>query len=114
MMGVFPPPVLDAVVTPINMIFFVGTHLGDPWVIPNPLEFESYGGVITLLPAELSYYAIQSETASDACFSQEVELDQYSFPEWEEIPSSPSLDFLSETLLSNKAILEAMMMSERP
>ena len=45
---------------------------------------------------------------------QEVELDQYSFPKWEEIPSSPSHDFLSETLLSDEDILEVMMMSERP
>ena len=36
------------------------------------------------------------------------------FPEWENIPSSRSHDFLSEVLLFDKDILEAMMMSEIP
>ena len=114
LMGVFPPPVPDAVVTPINMISFISTHLGDPWVIPNPSEVEYYGDVMLLSWDELSYCAIQYETASNACFLQEVELDQYSLPKWVEIPSSPSYDFLSETLLSNEAILKAMIMSEIP
>ena len=41
LMGVFPPPVPNTIVAPINMISSIGTHLGDPWVIPNPLEVES-------------------------------------------------------------------------
>lgn len=57
------------------MISSVGTHLGYPWVIPNPSEVESYGDAILLSPTELSYCAIQSETASDVCFLQEDELD---------------------------------------
>ena len=113
-MGVFPPPVLDAVVTPINMISSIDTHMGDPWVIPNPSEIESFGDTIPLSLAELSYSMIQFETASDVYSLQKDELDQYSLLEWEEIPSSSSLDFLSETLLSDEAIIEAMMMSEWP
>ena len=69
---------------------------------------------MSLSLATLSYSAIQCETESNVYFSQKDELDQYSLPEWEEIPSSPSHDFLSETLLHDEAILEAMMMSERP
>lgn len=57
---------------------------------------------------------IQYEIVSDIYFLQELELDQYSLPEWEEILSSPLHDLFSETLSSDKAIIEAMMMSEIP
>ena len=112
LMGVFPPPVPDTIITLINMISSVDTHLGDTWLIPTSSEVESYGDTMLLSPAELSYLAIQSETESNVCFSDENELDEYSVPKWEEIHFSPSHDFLNETLLSNEAILEAMMMSE--
>ena len=111
-MRVFPPPVPDVVVASINMISSIGTHLGDPWVIPNPSNVESYDDTMPLLLTKLSYSAIQFETTSTVCFSQEDELDQYSLPEWEETPSSPPHDFLSETLLYDEAILESMTMSE--
>ena len=113
-MGVFPPPVPNTIVSLINMISSVGSHLGDPWVILNPSEMESYGDTMSLSLAKLSYSAIQCETESNVFFSQKNELDQYSLPEWEEIPSSLSHDFLSDTLLSDEAIVKAMMMSERP
>ena len=96
------------------MIYSLGTHSSDPWVILNPSKVESYGDTMPLSSVELSYCAIQSETVSDVCFSQEDELDLCSMPEWEEIPSSPSHDFLNETLLYDEAILKAMMMSEKP
>ena len=114
LMGVFPSPVPDVVITLMNMISSVCTHLGDPWVITNPSEIESYGDTMSLSPADSSYFVIQSKTVSDVCFSQADELDQYSLPEWAEIPSSPSHDYVSETLLSDEAILEAMMMSKGP
>ena len=57
---------------------------------------------------------IQSESESTVCFSHENELDQYSLPEWAKMPSSPSHDFLSTPFLFDEAILEAMMVSERP
>lgn len=113
-MGVFTPPVPDIVIAPINMISSIGTHLGDPWVISNPSEVESYGDAILLSLTKLSYFLIQSETVSDVCFSQEDKLNQYSLPKWEEIHSSPSHDFLSEPLLFDKAIIETMMTSEIP
>ena len=62
LMGVFPPPVPDAIVTPINMISSIGTHLGDPWVIPNPSEVEYYGDTMSLLSTQLSFSVIQCET----------------------------------------------------
>ena len=114
LMGVFPPPVPDTIVTLINMISYVGTYLGDPWVIPNLSEVEYYGNLMTLSSTKLSYSTIQCKTKSIVCFSQKDELDQYSLPEWAETSSSPSHDFLSDTLLSNEAILKAMMMSKRP
>ena len=114
LMGVFPPPVPDTFVTSINMISSVGAHMGDPWVLPNPTKVETFGDTMSLSPAELSYSTIQSKSESTICFSEEDELDQYSLPEWADIPSSSSPDFLSDTLLSDEAILEAMMLSERP
>ena len=114
LMGVFPLPILDAIVTPINMISFVGTHLDDPWVILNLSEIESYCDTMPLSLTKLSYFVIQSETESDVCFSQEDELDQYSLPKWAKNPSSLSHDFFSKNLLSDEAILKAMMMSESP
>jgi hypothetical protein len=36
LMGVFHPPASYDVVAPINMISSISTHLGGPWVIPNP------------------------------------------------------------------------------
>ena len=113
-MGVFPPPVLDRIVAPINMISYVDTDLGDPWVIPKLSKEEPYSDTMLLSLAELSYSTIQCKTESDVCFSQEDELDHYSLPKWAKIPSSPSHEFLTETLLSDEAILKAMMMSERP
>ena len=111
-MGVFPFPIPDTIVALINIISSVGTHLGDPWVIPNLSEVDSYGDTMSLSLVELSYSGIQSEIESNVCFSHKNELDQYSVPEWEDILSSPSHDFLSDTLLFDEAILEAMMMSE--
>ena len=67
-----------------------------------------------LSPAEKTYAAIQSESVSMICPPSENELDQYSLPEWEDNSSSSSHDFLSDALLSNEVILEAMMLSERP
>ena len=67
-----------------------------------------------LSPAKKTYSAIQSESISSICSPQEDELDQYSLLEWEDIPSSSSHDFLSDTLLSDEVIHEAMMLSERP
>jgi hypothetical protein len=113
-MGVFPLPIPDTIVSPINMISSINTHLGDPRVIPNLSEVESYGETMSLSLVELSYSTIQCEIKSNVCFSQKNELDQYSLHEWANILSSPSHDFLSDTLLSDESILEAMMMSERP
>ena len=114
LMGVFPPPVPDTIVTPINMISSIGIHMGDPWVLPNMSEVESYGNTMSLSSAELSYSMIQSESESTVYFSQENELNQYSLSKWEDIPFSSSHEFLSDTLLSDEAILEAMMLNEWP
>ena len=114
LIGVFPPPIPDAFVTPINMISSVSTLMGDPWALLNPVEVEIFGDTMSLSLAEKIYFAIQLEPESTICFPQEDELDQYSLPEWVDIPSSSSHDFLSDTLLPDEAILEAMMLSERP
>ena len=114
LMGVFPPPIPDAFVAPINMISSVGTFVGDPWILPDPTEVETYGDTMPLSPAEKTYSAIQSESASAICPPAEGELDQYSLPEWVDFPSSSSHDFLSNALLSDEAILEAMTLSEKP
>ena len=55
LMGVFLPPIPDTIVTLINMISSVGTHLGEPWVIQNLSEVESHGDTMPLSPVELSY-----------------------------------------------------------
>jgi hypothetical protein len=112
LMGVFPPPIPDAFVAPINMISSVGTFMGDPWILPNLAEVETYGDTMSLSPFERTYSTIQFVSSSTICFPQEDELDQYSLPEWANIPSSSSHDFLSDTLLSDEAILKAMMLSE--
>lgn len=96
------------------MISSIGTFVGDPWILPNPTEVETYGDTMLLLLAERTYSVIQSESASSICSPKEDELDQYSLPEWADIPSSSSHDFLSDTLLFDKAILKAMMLSEWP
>ena len=61
-MGVFPPPVPDAFVALINMISSVDTLMGDPWVLPNPTEVETFGDTMSLSPVEKSYFAIQLES----------------------------------------------------
>ena len=113
-MGVFPPPVPDAFVAPINMISSIGMFVDDPWILLDPTEVETYGNTMPLSPTKKTYSAIQSESASTICPPTTGELDQYSLPEWEDIPSSSSHDFLNDSLLSNKAIIEAMTLSERP
>ena len=114
LMGVFPPPVPDAFVAPINMISSVGTFVGDPWILPSPAEEEQYGDTMPLSPAEKTYSAIQSESVSQSCSPPEDVLDIYSLPEWAATPSSSSHDFLNDVLLSDEAIIEAMTLSERP
>ena len=98
LMGVFPPPVPDAFVAPINMIFSVGTFMSDPWILPSPTEVEQYGDTMPLSPAEKTYFAIQSEFVSPICPPPEDVLDIYSLPEWAAIPSSSSHDFLNDVL----------------
>jgi hypothetical protein len=88
--------------------------MGDPLILPNPAEIESFGDTMPLSLAKLSYLVMQSEFESTFCFSQENELNQYSLPEWVDISSSSSHDFLNDTLLSDESILKAMMLSERP
>ena len=67
-----------------------------------------------LSPTEKTYSAIQSESVSNICPPTEGELDLYSLLEWADIPTSSSHDFLSDALLLDEAILEAMALSERP
>ena len=74
-MGVFPPPVPDAFITPINMISSIGTFMGDPWILPDLTKVETYGDTMPLLPAEKTYSAIQSESVSMICPPTEGELD---------------------------------------
>ena len=114
LMGVFPPPVPDAFVAPINMISSVGTFMGDPWILPSPTEVEQYGDTMPLSPAEKTYSTIQSESISPNRPPMKDVLDIYSLPEWAAIPSSSSHDFLNDVLLSDEAIIEAMTISERP
>ena len=113
LMGVFLPHVPDAFVAPINMISSVGTSMGDPWILPDPTAVETYGNSMPLSPAEKTYSTIQSESVSMICPPTTDELDQYSLPEWADIPSSSSHDFLNDTLLSDEALLKVMMLSER-
>ena len=75
LMGVFPPPVPDAFVAPINMISFVGTFMGDPSLLPNPTEVKNYGDTMPLPPAEKTYSVIQSESGSTICPATADELD---------------------------------------
>jgi hypothetical protein len=113
LMGVFLPPVPDAFIAAINMISSIGTFVGDPWILPDPTEVETYGNTMPLSPAEKMYSSIQSKSASTICPPTEGELDQYSLTEWEDISSSSSHDFFNDTLLSDKAIIKAMTLSER-
>ena len=114
LMGVFPPPVPDAFVTPINMISYAGTFVGDPWILPPPTKVEQYGDTMPLSSVEKTYSTIQSQSIYHICPPTEGELDPYSLPEWVYIPSSSSHDFLNDVLLSDEAIIEAMALSERP
>jgi len=113
-MGVFPPLIPDAFVAPINMISSVGTFVGDPWILPDPIEVGKYGDTMPLSSAEKMYSVIQSKSVSNICPPMEGELDLYSLPEWVDIPSSLSHDFLNDVLLSDEAIIEAMALRERP
>jgi hypothetical protein len=114
LMGVFPLPVPDTFVAPINMISSVGTFMGDTWILPHPIEVEKYGDTMPLSPAKKTYSVIQSEFVSNICPPTEGELDPYSLPEWADIAFSSLHDFLNDVLLSDKVIIEAMVLSERP
>jgi hypothetical protein len=59
LMGVFPPPIPDAFVALINMISSIGTLMGDPFVLPNMTEVETFGDTMPLSPAENIYFVIQ-------------------------------------------------------
>ena len=64
LMGVFPLPIVDAFVTPINMISSIGTFVGDPWILADLTEVETYGDTMSLSLAEKMYSMIQSESVS--------------------------------------------------
>ena len=95
LMGVFLPLVPDAFVAPINMISSVDTFIGDPWILPELTEVKTYGDTMPLSLDEKTYSAIQSQSVSTICPPSESKLDQYSLPEWADISSSSSHDFLS-------------------
>jgi hypothetical protein len=55
---VFPLPVPDAFVAPINMISSIDTFVGDPWILLDPTKAETCGDTMPLLPTEQTYSAI--------------------------------------------------------
>lgn len=62
LLDTFPLPIPKASqVAPINMISFVGHSFCSYglWVIPNPLEVNSFGASMSLSPAKLSYFETQ-------------------------------------------------------
>ena len=102
MLGVFPlPPPYTGYVAPINMISSIGDCSiisYDPWVIANPLEFDSFGLSMSLFLHELPYFMIQSiKVDSDSGGQLLVELDQYSLASWDVSPSN-SYDFLDHVM----------------
>lgn len=95
-----PSPTTNNVAT-INMISCITTsslNSYDPWVVPIPLEVESYIATMPLLPTKLNYSMIQSVGKpfdSDPGTLLEEDLYQHSLPNWVEIPSSRH-DFLKD------------------
>ena len=49
LMGVFMPPIHHAFVIPINMISSISMFMGDPWILPNLSEVETYGDTMSKL-----------------------------------------------------------------
>ena len=60
LMGIFPPPVPETIIALINMISSIGTLMGDPWVLLNLAEVETFGDTMSLSLVELTYSTIQS------------------------------------------------------
>ena len=112
LMGFFPlsTPAIPKI-APVNMISSVGSY--DPWVLPCPSEIESFGDIMPLSLAQLSYSAIQSAgqyVDPDPCLSFSGELDQSFFPHVAR-PISVAHDFLNDILPSNESILEVFSLS---
>jgi hypothetical protein len=99
-------------ITPVNMISSIGSY--DPWVIPFPSEIESFGDIMSLSLAELSYSMIHlagQSVDTDHCPSFLGELNQSFFP-YGAPPLSVTHDFLNDTLPSDESILEFLSLSE--
>lgn len=62
LMGIFLLPTLDTThISHVNMISYISfqsLECYDPWVIPHPIEVDSYRGAMPLSPTELSYSMI--------------------------------------------------------
>lgn len=73
-----------------------------------------YDDWILLNPIKISYQATQIMTTDPkSCLPHDVEPNSYLLPTWA-IGHSRSQDFLDITITYNKAILEAMMIYDRP
>jgi hypothetical protein len=115
LMGTFPTPLPStthhiATIDMISTTTYQSLESSNPWIVPNPLEFDVLGDTMPLSLAEMSYVAIQSTSPSSD--------DQHllapvssSMPSWLNSLSS-AIDFISPIFLSDESIREMMSIDE--
>jgi len=117
LMVTFPTPLPSTTnhISTIDMILtttYQSLESSDPWIVPNPLEFDALGDTIPLSPSETSYVAIQSSSHS----SDDQHLlaaDNYSMPSWLSSLSSV-IDYISPIFPSDESIMEILSIDELP
>ena len=77
----------------------------DPWILPIPLDIDSYGDQMPLSPAKLAYQAIQitSEPSTTMVSTKGTKLPPITII---------SKDLLNEVLPTDKAIREILSLEE--
>jgi hypothetical protein len=118
-MGIFtrPPPSPTTHIAHINMLpSFTSGSLGsfDPWVIPRPKDFDSYGASMSSTTFDIIDLTIPSTFIdSGQQLHPHMDCDNPTPPIWV-VDSPSSHDFLDNELPSEEAILEVMSSLDKP
>jgi hypothetical protein len=84
----------------------------DPWIMLSPLEFDTLGDTIPLIPTKEEYDSIQSASTSPDD-QHLVVSNSYSLPSWFNSLSS-TFDYILHIFPSNESIMEIISRKQSP
>jgi hypothetical protein len=117
LIGTFPTPLPPtthhiATVDMISTAAYQSLESSNPWIVPNPLEFDALGDTVPLSPAETSYISIQS--ASPSSDDQHLLAPDISSMKSRLSSLSSTLNYISSNFPSDESIMEMLRIDELP